>query len=244
MQPYSPLSTPHLLTRPNPTPVFVHLPPSTSSGLFSIPAFTLSGNWLIHLFFCDKFEFSRQVPITGEPTRRRTAFGPPLAHFWDNANFVFSRQDLLTEEKRKRKRLKTVLASGDAFEQSNTLGKWEKIKVKGLSLTSQCRHEFSYARYKMYTLPENHDWKPRKTNIAAHFMHGEKGHKKWQFRWHYIYNNRNPSFWTSTTMTLAWKPKLKNKSASPIYYLLKCNVVYHLFKTRELTTKKGFAICT
>jgi len=193
---------------------------------------------VINLNFPAKYPSLESPHAAGQPSG-------PLWHIFETMRILCSvDKTFWPRKKRKRKRLKTVLASGDAFEQSNTLGKWEKIKVKGLSLTSQCRHEFSYARYKMYTLPENHDWKPRKTNIAAHFMHGEKGHKKWQFRWHYIYNNRNPPFWTSTTMTLAWKPKLKNKSASLIYYLIKCNVVYHLFKTRELTTKKGFAICT
>lgn len=170
MQPHSPLSTPHLLTPTLPQFLYTY-PRPPHPDYFLYPHLLVSGNWLIHLFFVINLNFPAKYPSLESPHAAGQPSGP-LWHIFETMRILCSvDKTFWPRKKRKRKRLKTVLASGDAFEQSTTFGKWEKFKVKGLSLTSQCRHEFSNARYyKMYTLPENHDWKPRQTNIAAHFM--------------------------------------------------------------------------
>lgn len=198
MQPHSPLYPSFVDPYPSfctPTPVHVPHP-----DYFLYPHLLVSGNWLIHLFFCDKFEFSRQVPITGEPTRRRTAFGPPLTHFWDNANFVLSRQDLLTEEKKKEKKAQDRPSLGGCVRTIKQIRKMGKIQRSFIDQPVLTRIQQCEILQNVYTTRK--PWLKTKTNQYCHPFHGEKGHtKKWQFQWHYIYNNRNPPFWTSTTMT-------------------------------------------
>jgi hypothetical protein len=167
------LFTPASFVDPNPTPVFVHLPPST---YFLYPHLLVSGNWLIHLFFVINLNFPAKYPSLESPHAAGQPSGP-LWHVFETMRILCSvDKTFWPRKKRKRKRLKTVLASGDAFEQSKHIQKMGKIQSWRSFIDQpvptriqQCEIQNVYTTRKPWLKTKTNQYCPRP-------FHGEKGH--------------------------------------------------------------------